>query len=63
VTQAGDEYAHAEVFDPVATELWRATVGPQQQLAAMYGETVPDEQLGFRRVRLAMSYGADSLFG
>ena len=41
-SSSGDDYAHAEVFALVATELWRATVGAQQ-LAAMYGEAVPDD--------------------
>lgn len=48
---AGDDYAHADVYALVATELWRMRGGVA---AAMQQESmVPDEQLGFRRVRLA----------
>jgi hypothetical protein len=48
----GDDYAHADVYALVATELWRmrgganALMGPAPQIQT-------DEQLGFERVRLA----------
>lgn len=48
----GDDYAHAEVYDLVATELWRMARGIAA-LRADDGRMVPDEELGFRRVRLA----------
>lgn len=48
----GDDYAHAENYDLIATELWRMMSGIQ----AMTSEEerhLPDEELGFRRVSLA----------
>lgn len=47
----GDDYAHAEVYDLVATELWRMMSGVQQ-IEAQEGRAVPDEEIGFERVRL-----------
>lgn len=48
----GDDYAHAEVYDLVATELWRMMRGIVAARADD-GRHVPDEELGFRRVKLA----------
>lgn len=47
----GDDYAHAEVYDLVATELWRMMQGVQH-IEAQEGRQVPDEEIGFRRVSL-----------
>lgn len=47
----GDDYAHAEVYDLVATELWRMMRGVMQAREGD-GRQVPDEEMGFRRVRL-----------
>lgn len=47
----GDDYAHAEVFDLIATELWRVRAGVQQARPRERG--VPDEEAGFKRVRLS----------
>src|SRR3954463_7327655 len=51
---AGDDYAHAETYDLIATELWRT----QQHVRAQLAEPVqmPDEALGFRRVRLSVAH-------
>lgn len=47
----GDDYAHADVYALVATELWRMRGGAN---AMMHSERpLPDEELGFERVRLA----------
>lgn len=49
---AGDDFAHADVYCLVATELWRMRGGAN----AMLGQPntpIPDEELGFRRVRLS----------
>lgn len=48
----GDDYAHAEVYDLVATELWRM-MSEVQAIQGQEGREVPDEEMGFRRVRLA----------
>lgn len=48
----GDDYAHAEVYDLVATELWRMMRGIMQMQRGE-GRQVPDEQIGFKRVRLS----------
>lgn len=47
----GDDYAHAEVYDLVATELWRM-MGGVHAMQSEEGRQVPDEEMGFRRVRL-----------
>jgi hypothetical protein len=51
----GDDYAHAEVYDLVATEVLRM----QQQIAAMQESERPvaDEEVGFQRVRLGADDG------
>ena len=46
----GDDFAHAEVYDLAATELWRVRQGIQQIAAPE--QQIPDEQIGFHRVRL-----------
>ncbi|MCW2994073.1 MAG: hypothetical protein JWQ18_1568, partial [Conexibacter sp.] len=56
---SGDDYAHAEVFDLVATELWRTFSGVQAQLSAAGAHHIPDEALGFRPVRLAVDDEGD----
>lgn len=48
----GDDYAHAEVYDLVATEMWRMMQGVER-MTDDTATAVPDEQLGFRAVRLA----------
>lgn len=50
---AGDDYAHAEVYGLVATELLRMGHGVQSIAEAGRERALPDEQIGFRRVRLA----------
>lgn len=50
---AGDDYAHAEVYGLVATELLRMGHGVQSIAEAGRERALPDEQMGFRRVRLA----------
>lgn len=47
----GDDYAHAEVYDLVATELLRMRLGIQSAQTAEH--QMDDEEMGFRRVRLA----------
>jgi hypothetical protein len=51
----GDDYAHAEVFDLVATELWRSQGAAMGRIGESSGRPLPDEEFGFDRVRL----GAD----
>jgi hypothetical protein len=48
----GDDFAHAEVYDLIATELWRTQARVQAMRDAASGSHIPDEQLGYRRVRL-----------
>jgi hypothetical protein len=48
----GDDFAHCATYALVATELWRSFARAQQQLAAARGRYMPDEELGFNRVRL-----------
>lgn len=48
---AGDDFAHAEVYDLAATEMLRVRMGIQ---GAQERQTpLPDEDLGFRRMQLA----------
>jgi len=51
VSTGADDYAHTEVFDMIATELWRLLTGLQTQ-RDRERTPIPDEQLGFRRLRL-----------
>lgn len=46
----GDDYAHAEVYDLVATELWRMAGGLAQM--APVSRHLSQEEMGFERVRL-----------
>lgn len=55
----GDDYAHAATYALVATELWRSFGIARAQLAAASGQHVPDEQFGFKRLRLGYE-GADT---
>lgn len=48
----GDDYAHAEVYDLVATDLYRMMRGIVESRVEE-DRRVPDEEIGFRRVRLA----------
>lgn len=50
----GDDYAHTATYALVATELWRAFGLVQQQLEEAQGHHLPDEEMGFRRVRLGI---------
>jgi hypothetical protein len=52
VSTGADDYAHAEVYCLVATELWRARVGVMQQRAAYDDRHLADETLGFKRLDL-----------
>lgn len=56
----GDDYAHAAVYALVATELWRTFGMAQAKIAEARGQHVPDEELGFRRVRLSDYDAAES---
>jgi hypothetical protein len=49
----GDDYAHAATYALVATELWRTWIRVQAIREEAEGRHVPDEEQGFRRVRLA----------
>lgn len=48
----GDDYAHAEVYDIVASQLWVLKRQVEQAAAGAAGEIIADERLGFRRARL-----------
>lgn len=58
----GDDYAHADVYALVATELWRAWGGAAVAIEASRPHHMPDEELGFKRVRLGMEH-ADQYTG
>jgi hypothetical protein len=47
---SGDDYAHADVYALVATELWRMRGG--MRVLAAPERPLPDEELGFKRMRL-----------
>jgi hypothetical protein len=49
---AGDDYAHAEVFGVVATELLRMGHGVRAIQAQVAGRPLSEEEIGFQRVRL-----------
>lgn len=53
----GDDFAHAEVYDLAATELWRMKRGIS--LAQPAPRNLPDEAVGFRRVQLAGDSAVD----
>lgn len=48
---SGDDYAHADVYALIATEMWRMKGGANMLLGAP--RPLPDEEFGFQRVRLA----------
>lgn len=48
----GDDYAHAEVYDLVAAELWVQKQHVEGTLARAAGSQVADESVGFTRPRL-----------
>lgn len=50
----GDDFAHAEVYDMVATLLWQMKVQLEQRFAEQREQHLPDEQIGFRRLRLGL---------
>lgn len=52
-----DDYAHAEVYDLVATELVRMKHGVSMQVERSKPRRITDQQIGFKRVRL--DAGAD----
>lgn len=52
----GDDYAHTATYALVATELWRAFGLVQQQLEEAQGHHLPDEEMGFSRVRLGTEH-------
>lgn len=49
----GDDYAHAEVYDLIATELLRMRQGLAGTAEEVRGSPMPDAVQGFRRVRLS----------
>ena len=49
---AGDDYAHAEVYALVASEVWKGLQRMDAETRAAIGEPIADEDLGFRRAKL-----------
>lgn len=49
---AADDYAHAEVYDLVATELLRMRHGVAMQVERSKPQRMADDRVGFKRVRL-----------
>lgn len=58
-----DDYAHAETYALVATELWRASGMSHEAAAAATGRLASDEEMGFRRMRLGMDGSDDYVMG
>lgn len=52
ISTGPDDWAHAECFALVATEMWRLSLHINAQQQAMEGQVVADEELGFERVDL-----------
>jgi hypothetical protein len=49
---SGDDYAHAETYDLVGSEMWVQIQRMEADLRARAGESLADEDLGFKRPRL-----------
>lgn len=56
VGNAGDDYAHTDVYALVATELWRMRGGAN--MLRPRDHSVPDEEIGFKRMNLRRDDGS-----